>query len=36
MPLDGSHLICSKHLEEKVYCRVKKEWVCIKCELEDE
>ena len=36
MSFNGSHLICEKCLEKTVYCKVEKEWVCVKCELEED
>ena len=36
MSIDGSHIICKKHLEETRYCCIEMKWVCTKCELEEE
>ena len=34
MSVDGSHLICEKHKEEKRYCSIDMGWICILCEIE--
>jgi len=36
MSFDGSHIICGDCFEMKHYSELKREWICAKCELEEE